>query len=117
MVRIEVCTNRPATATTGPSIAIHGVSGTRAVAGGGSGPIDFWSSHPGQSSAAERELIGRFQDRFPTLSVKLIDAGKDYDEVAQKFNAALIGTDVPDVVFARRPMVVPFRPQRCSHCP
>jgi sn-glycerol 3-phosphate transport system substrate-binding protein len=32
------------------------------------------------------------------LPVKLIDAGKDYDEVAQKFNAALIGTDVPDVV-------------------
>jgi sn-glycerol 3-phosphate transport system substrate-binding protein len=64
----------------------------------GSGPIAFWSNHPGQSLAVERELIGRFQSQFPSLSVKLIDAGKDYDEVAQKFNAALIGTDVPDVV-------------------
>jgi sn-glycerol 3-phosphate transport system substrate-binding protein len=64
----------------------------------GSGPIAFWSNHPGQSSAVERELIGRFQSQFPGLEVKLIDAGKDYDEVAQKFNAALIGTDVPDVV-------------------
>ena len=64
----------------------------------GSGPIAFWSNHPGQSTAVERELIARFQGQFPGLSVKLIDAGKDYDEVAQKFNAALIGTDVPDVV-------------------
>ncbi|OBF93305.1 ABC transporter substrate-binding protein [Mycobacterium sp. 852002-51163_SCH5372311] len=64
----------------------------------GPGPISFWSNHPGQSSAVERELIGRFQSQFPGQQVKLIDAGKDYDEVAQKFNAALIGTDVPDVV-------------------
>jgi sn-glycerol 3-phosphate transport system substrate-binding protein len=64
----------------------------------GSGPIAFWSNHPGQSSAVEKELIARFQNQFPGLNVKLIDAGKDYDEVAQKFNAALIGADVPDVV-------------------
>ena len=64
----------------------------------GSGPIAFWSNHPGQSTAVEKELIARFQTQFPGLEVKLIDAGKDYDEVAQKFNAALIGTDVPDVV-------------------
>jgi len=64
----------------------------------GSGPIAFWSNHPGQSTAVERELIGRFEREFPGLSVKLINAGKDYAEVAYKFNAALIGTDVPDVV-------------------
>lgn len=86
-----------AAAAAGVTAGCAGMGGGGSVKSG-SGPIDFWSSHPGQSSAAERELIGRFQDRFPTLSVKLIDAGKDYDEVAQKFNAALIGTDVPDVV-------------------
>lgn len=64
----------------------------------GPGPIAFWSNHPGQSTAVEKELIARFTSEFPAASVKLIDAGKDYDEVAQKFNAALIGTDVPDVV-------------------
>ncbi|GAB2999155.1 ABC transporter substrate-binding protein [Mycobacterium bourgelatii] len=64
----------------------------------GSGPITFWSNHPGQSATMERELIARFQSRFPGLQVKLIDAGADYDEVAQKFNASLIGIDVPDVV-------------------
>lgn len=86
-----------AAAAAGVTAGCAGMGGGGSVKSG-SGPIDFWSSHPGQSSAAERELIGRFQDRFPTLSVKLIDAGKAYDEVAQKFNAALIGTDVPDVV-------------------
>ena len=74
-----------------------GMGGTRPVKSG-SGPIAFWSNHPGQSVAVERELVSRFQNQFPGLSVKLIDAGKDYDEVAQKFNAALIGADVPDVV-------------------
>ena len=90
-------------------LALAGASGAGLVAGcagmgggvsikSGDGPIAFWSNHPGQSTAVERELIGRFQSQFAGLSVKLIDAGKDYDEVAQKFNAALIGTDVPDVV-------------------
>lgn len=92
-------------------LALAGAAGTMATAmagcagmgGGGSiksgnGPITFWSNHPGLSTAVERELVGRFEAENPGLQVKLIDAGKDYDEVAQKFNAALIGTDVPDVV-------------------
>jgi sn-glycerol 3-phosphate transport system substrate-binding protein len=64
----------------------------------GSEPIAFWSNHPGQSSAVEKELISRFHSQFPELPVKLVDAGKDYDDVAQKFNAALTGTNLPDVV-------------------
>jgi sn-glycerol 3-phosphate transport system substrate-binding protein len=87
-------------------LSLAGATMTTACAGmgnsvsvkSGSGPIAFWSNHPGQSSAVEKELIARFQNQFPGLNVKLIDAGKDYDEVAQKFNAALIGADVPDVV-------------------
>jgi sn-glycerol 3-phosphate transport system substrate-binding protein len=86
-----------ATAATGAAAGCAGMGGGAAVKSG-SGPIAFWSNHPGQSSAIETELIGRFQSQFPGLTVKLIDAGKDYDEVAQKFNAALIGTDIPDVV-------------------
>ncbi|MBY0441007.1 MAG: ABC transporter substrate-binding protein [Mycobacteriaceae bacterium] len=64
----------------------------------GSGPIMFWSNHPGRSTAVEKELIARFEGQFPGLSVKLVDAGKGYDEVAQKFNSALISPDIPDVV-------------------
>jgi len=86
------------------SVATVGVAGCCAGMGGnvsvksGPGPIAFWSNHPGQSAAVEKELISRFQSQCPGLSVELIDAGKDYDDVAQKFNAALTGTDVPDVV-------------------
>lgn len=64
----------------------------------GSGPIAFWSNHPGQSSAVEKELISRFEKQFPGLPVELINAGSGYDDVAVKFNASLTGTDVPDVV-------------------
>ncbi|OBK21088.1 ABC transporter substrate-binding protein [Mycobacterium asiaticum] len=81
----------------GVTAGCAGMSGSGAIKSG-DGPISFWSNHPGMSTAVERELIARFQQEFPDLQVKLIDAGKDYDEVAQKFNAALIGTDVPDVV-------------------
>lgn len=85
------------TVTAGFAAGCAGMGGSTSVKSG-SGPIAFWSNHPGQSTAVEQELIRRFQEQFPDLPVKLIDAGKDYDEVAQKFNAALVGTDVPDVV-------------------
>lgn len=81
----------------GTAAGCAGMGGNDAVKSGNS-PISFWSNHPGLSTPVERELINRFQHEFSGLQVKLIDAGKDYDEVAQKFNAALIGTDVPDVV-------------------
>ncbi|OOK82492.1 bacterial extracellular solute-binding family protein [Mycobacterium kansasii] len=84
-------------AAAGATAGCAGMGGSGGVKSG-SGPITFWSCHPGTSTAVERELINRFQRRFPDLPVKLIDAGKDYEEVVQKFNAALIGTDVPDVV-------------------
>ena len=74
-----------------------GMGGTGPIKSG-NGPITFWSNHPGMSTVVERELIRRFQGEFTGLQVKLIDAGKDYDEVAQKFNAALIGADIPDIV-------------------
>ncbi|MDT5223145.1 MAG: sn-glycerol 3-phosphate transport system substrate-binding protein [Mycobacterium sp.] len=74
-----------------------GMGGTGPIKSG-NGPITFWSNHPGMSTVVERDLIRRFQGEFTGLQVKLIDAGKDYDEVAQKFNAALIGADIPDIV-------------------
>ncbi|BBX74279.1 ABC transporter substrate-binding protein [Mycobacterium shinjukuense] len=84
-------------ATAGVAAGCAGMGGSVAVKSG-SGPMTFWSNHPGQSTTVERELISRFGSQFPDLPVRLIDAGMDYDEVAQKFNAALIGADVPDVV-------------------
>jgi sn-glycerol 3-phosphate transport system substrate-binding protein len=84
-------------ATVSAAVGCAGMGGRVSVKSG-SGPIAFWSNHPGRSSAVEKELVSRFQRQFPELPVRLIDAGKDYDDVAQKFNAALTGTDVPDVI-------------------
>lgn len=67
---------------------------------GGSNTIDFWSNHPGKSAATEKKLIAAFEKANPGLKVKLTDAGKDYEEVGQKFNAALAGGNLPDVVVA-----------------
>ncbi|MFL0578904.1 ABC transporter substrate-binding protein [Dietzia sp. 179-F 9C3 NHS] len=65
---------------------------------GGGGTITFWSNHPGDSKDLETEIIEAFQSENPDLTVNLVDAGKNYEEVAQKFNAALTGGDLPDVV-------------------
>jgi sn-glycerol 3-phosphate transport system substrate-binding protein len=85
------------TATIGMAAGCAGMGGSTSMKSG-SGPIAFWSNHPGESTAVENELIGRFEKQFPGLSVELIDAGQGYDQVAEKFNASLTGTDVPDVV-------------------
>ncbi|MHB1474913.1 MAG: ABC transporter substrate-binding protein [Dermatophilaceae bacterium] len=64
------------------------------------GPIEFWSNHPGTSKEVEQKIITAFEAANPGLKVKLVDAGKNYEEVAQKFNAALAGGQLPDVVVA-----------------
>jgi len=60
--------------------------------------VTFWSNHPGRSIDVEKELIRRFGEVRPDLTVQLVDGGKNYEEVAQKFNAALSGGALPDVV-------------------
>ncbi|HCG2963289.1 TPA: ABC transporter substrate-binding protein [Corynebacterium striatum] len=60
--------------------------------------LTWWSNHPGSSKDVETEIISRFEKENPDIKVKLIDAGKNYEEAAQKFNAALTGSDLPDVV-------------------
>lgn len=87
-----------------------GVAGLAACAGTGTAPssggnggaasntIEFWSNHPGNSKPVEQQIIKAFEAANPTLKVKLVDAGKNYEEVAQKFNASLAGGQLPDVV-------------------
>lgn len=60
--------------------------------------LEWWSNHPGGSRDVELELIARYEEQHPGITVTLVDAGKDYDEIAQKFNAALTGADLPDIV-------------------
>ena len=82
-----------ACAGTGSTTSDNGGGGTA-----GSGTIDFWSNHPGKSKATEQKIIAAFEKANPGLKAKLTDAGKNYEEVAQKFNAALSGGSLPDVV-------------------
>ena len=86
-----------------------GVAGLAACAGTGTAPstgsgggssntIEFWSNHPGNSKPVEQQIIKAFEAANSGLKVKLVDAGKNYEEVAQKFNASLAGGSLPDVV-------------------
>lgn len=59
--------------------------------------ITVWSNHPGESKPVEEELIEAFEAEHD-ISVNLVTAGATYEEVAQRFNAALSGGDLPDVV-------------------
>ncbi|MEV5648021.1 ABC transporter substrate-binding protein [Nocardia sp. NPDC052254] len=86
------------TAAAGLTVAACAGMGARSEVEGDPNTIVFWSNHPGTSKKQELELIGRFHTEHPELTVKLVDAGRNYEEVAQKFNAALTGGALPDVV-------------------
>lgn len=62
--------------------------------------ISFMSSHPGKSQPIEQSLIEAFQKVNPGITVNLITGGKNYEEIAQKFQTAQVGGEVPDVVLA-----------------
>ena len=74
--------------------------GSESAESGDANTITFWSNHPGSSKDMEEELIAAFEEENPDLKVKLVTAGSNYEEVAQRFNAALAGGDLPDVVIA-----------------
>jgi sn-glycerol 3-phosphate transport system substrate-binding protein len=66
------------------------------------GPVEsltFWSSHPGESKEIEQSLLEAYTAQTGT-AVSLVTGGANYEELAQKFNAALSGGDLPDVVLA-----------------
>lgn len=65
------------------------------------GQITFMSSHPGSSQKVSQQIIDDFQSANPDIKVNLVTGGKNYEEVAQKFQTSLTGgSDVPDVVLA-----------------
>ncbi|WP_250446315.1 ABC transporter substrate-binding protein [Actinotalea sp. C106] len=59
--------------------------------------LTFWSNHPGESKEVEEEMIAAFEAEHG-IEVNLVSAGANYEELAQRFNAALAGGDLPDVV-------------------
>ncbi|CAM3769142.1 ABC transporter substrate-binding protein [Isoptericola cucumis] len=61
--------------------------------------ITWWSNHPGQSQDLEKQYIEEFEAETG-ISVDLVTAGADYDEVAQRFQAASQTDELPDLVIA-----------------
>ncbi|MCI9887769.1 ABC transporter substrate-binding protein [Micrococcales bacterium 31B] len=60
--------------------------------------IEFWSSHPGGSKDVEQEIIDAFNSSQSDTKVTLVTGGKDYEEIAAKFNTAQAGGKLPGVV-------------------
>ena len=60
--------------------------------------ITFWSSHPGKSQDVENSLIAAYHKSQSETKVTLVTAGATYEEVAQKFQTAQQGGQLPHVV-------------------
>lgn len=93
------------TACAGPSVGAESTATEKADAVDWSqvepaSEITWWSNHPGQSQAVEEELIKRFNVEHPEITVNLVTAGANYDEVAQRFQAASQTDELPDLVIA-----------------
>ncbi len=99
-------TRRSLLSLTGTAAATAGLA---ACAGGGAGggakdegdgTIQFWSNHPGGSKDTEQKIIDAWNKANPDTPAKLVSAGANYEELGQKFNAALSGGGLPDVIVA-----------------
>lgn len=85
------------------TMALSACAGSGSPATGsqeGNGTLQFWSNHPGSSKEIEQKLIDVWNKANPDTPAQLIDGGKNYEELGQKFNAALAGGDLPDVIVA-----------------
>ncbi|PFG33517.1 ABC transporter substrate-binding protein [Sanguibacter antarcticus] len=60
--------------------------------------ISMWSSHPGGSQEVEQKIIDQFNASQSAITVSLVTAGANYEEVAQRFQTALAGGGLPGLV-------------------
>ena len=60
--------------------------------------ITWWSNNPGSSQAVSQQIIDAFHASQSDIKVNLVTAGKDYEEIAQKFQTAQTGGTLPDLV-------------------
>ncbi|HQE30398.1 MAG TPA: ABC transporter substrate-binding protein [Propionibacteriaceae bacterium] len=60
--------------------------------------ITFWSNHPGKSQEITQKLIDKFHAAQSAIKVTLVTAGANYEEVAQKFQTAQQGGQLPHIV-------------------
>ena len=86
------------------SLALSACAGTGSSANRpkqkGNGTLQFWSNHPAESKKTEQKIVEAWNAAHPDTPAQLVDGGKNYEELSQKFNAALAGGDLPDVIVA-----------------
>ncbi|MEZ0494146.1 ABC transporter substrate-binding protein [Kineococcus sp. TBRC 1896] len=90
-------------ACSGPSTASSGTSSASASGTDWSkvtpaDEVTVWTNHPGSSQAVEAEFLKRWNEENSDIRVEFVTAGSNYDEISQKFQAALTGSDLPDLV-------------------
>ncbi|MGC0144696.1 extracellular solute-binding protein [Pseudactinotalea sp. Z1732] len=61
--------------------------------------ITWWSNHPGNTMEWEQSMIDAFTAETG-IEVELVTAGANYDEIAQRFQAASSTSEIPDLVGA-----------------
>ncbi|KAB1656293.1 ABC transporter substrate-binding protein [Pseudoclavibacter chungangensis] len=59
--------------------------------------ITFWTNHPGGSTDVEKQITDAFTAETG-ITVNIVTAGANYEEVSQKFQAAQGSNDIGDVV-------------------
>lgn len=91
---LAACGGPATTSSDGPS-AVESVdySGVKPA-----GKITWWTSNPGSSQAVSQQIIDAFEKSQSDIKVELVTAGSNYEEIAQKFQAAQTGGTVPDLV-------------------
>ncbi|WP_154792513.1 ABC transporter substrate-binding protein [Occultella kanbiaonis] len=62
--------------------------------------ITWWSNHPGNTKELEESYIAAFNVEYPDIKINHVTAGANYDEIAQRFQAASGTDDLPDLVIA-----------------
>ncbi|CAM3840170.1 MULTISPECIES: ABC transporter substrate-binding protein [Tsukamurella] len=75
-----------------------GGGGSNSGSSGGDIKLQFLTNHPGSSKAIEQSIIDEFQKANAGIKIELLDGGKDYEEVAQKFQTSLTGGTKPDII-------------------
>lgn len=60
--------------------------------------IKFWTNHPGENQDYEKKVVHAYNKSQDDTKVKMVTAGEDYEEIAQKFQSALAGDKVPPTV-------------------
>ena len=101
-------TTTAAPSTSAGSAAGSAAGGASGAAGGAAaGPnfsgvkpaqkITFWTNNPGSSQKVTQQIIDAFTAQTK-ISVELVTAGANYDDIAQKFQTAQAGGGVPDAI-------------------